>query len=481
MRRGSKGVQRTGRRIRLLRMLGIGGITLSASTAWAAFGLGPVAALNANAGTDSGHDNYPLVATDGAGNWVAVFDSGDSLGGTIGTDSDILVTRSTDNGATWTSPVALNTNAATDSGSDFGPKLVTDGAGNWIVAWNSDDTLGATIGSDWDILMARSTDNGATWTAPVALNSNAATDSGGDFLPRVATDGAGIWVAVWQSGDSLGGTIGLDDDILVARSTDNGATWSSPAPLNSTATTDLETDNYPSVATDGMGNWVAVWESTNTLGGTIGLDMDILASRSTDGGATWTSPAAVNTHASTDSSYDVSADVATDGAGNWVVVWETDETLGGTIGTDMDILVARSTDNGVTWTAPAALNTNAATDSGYDGYACVTTDSAGNWVAAWQSTDTLGGTIGAESDILAARSTDNGATWSAPEPTNSNAAIDTGHDIQPQVTTDGAGNWIVVCQSYDSLGGTIGTDSDILFAISGDITLPVELDVFGVE
>ena len=55
------------------------------------------------------------------------------------------------------------------------------------------------------------------------LNTNAATDSGGeDWFPQVASDGAGNWVAVWYSGDSLGGTIGTDNDILVARSSDDG-------------------------------------------------------------------------------------------------------------------------------------------------------------------------------------------------------------------------------------------------------------------
>ena len=32
----------------------------------------------------------------------------------------------------------------------------------------------------------------------------------------MATDGAGNWVAVWQSNDSLGDTIGTDFDILYA-------------------------------------------------------------------------------------------------------------------------------------------------------------------------------------------------------------------------------------------------------------------------
>src|SRR3972149_551330 len=78
----------------------------------------PPAALNTNAATDAGADENAQVTTDGAGNWVAVWDSNDDLGGTI-EDKDILVSRSADNGSTWSAPAALNTNASTDSGSDL--------------------------------------------------------------------------------------------------------------------------------------------------------------------------------------------------------------------------------------------------------------------------------------------------------------------------------------------------------------------------
>ena len=125
-----------------------------------------------------------------------------------------------------------------------------------------------------------------TWSAPAALNTNATTDTGLDgFIfgpPQVTTDGAGSWVAVWMSQENLGGTIGTDNDILVARSTDNGATWSAPAALNTNATTDAEADNFPQVTTDSAGNWVAVWTSFENVGGTIGTDDDILVARSTD-------------------------------------------------------------------------------------------------------------------------------------------------------------------------------------------------------
>ena len=76
---------------------------------------------------------------------------------------------------------------------------------------------GKTPGVDEDILAARSTDNGATWTDPATLNTNAATDSGDDHCPQVTTDGLGNWVAVWHSNEpNVGSGIGTDKDILYA-------------------------------------------------------------------------------------------------------------------------------------------------------------------------------------------------------------------------------------------------------------------------
>src|SRR3990170_6286600 len=144
----------------------------------------PPAALNTNAAADTGVDEYAQLTTDGAGNWVAVWESSDDLGGTVGTDKDILVARSTDNGVSWTLPAKLNSNAGSDSGDDYRPQVTTDGAGNWVAVWGSTENLGGTIGTDWDTLVARSTDNGSTWTAPAVLNSNAATASAMDDHPQ---------------------------------------------------------------------------------------------------------------------------------------------------------------------------------------------------------------------------------------------------------------------------------------------------------
>ncbi len=70
---------------------------------------------------------------------------------------------------------------------------------------------------------------------------------------------------MWYSFDSLGGTIGTDADILVARSMDAGETWTAPAPLNTNAGSDTRNDGWPQVTTDGQGTWIAAWQSDDSL------------------------------------------------------------------------------------------------------------------------------------------------------------------------------------------------------------------------
>ncbi len=406
--------------------------------------------LNANAGTDSGGDFSPRVATDGQGHWVAVWYSDDSLGGTIGTDADILVARSVDNGDNWSLPAGLNNNAANDTNSDFNPDIATDRHGNWVAVWSK---TGSMPPSDADILVARSIDNGANWSNPIPLNTNAAVDEGGDFNPTITSDGLGHWVATWNSNDDLGDTIGADTDILVARSVDNGDHWSNPIPLNSNAGGDTGSDYGSNVATDGLGNWVTVWSSDQNLGGTDGADYDLLVARSIDNGANWSAPIPLNVNAAKDGNvWDDGVTVTTDGQGNWLAVW----TAYNPDTSDTTVLAARSNDNGTHWSSPIPIES---APSGYYFAAKVVSGAAGQWVAAWawNINFALGGPI----EIRLARSADNGEHWStsSPIPGDEGREPDAGSVVH--LATDRNGQWLV---SWSPAGALGGTDADILMS-----------------
>lgn len=412
---------------------------------------GPPAILNTNAATDTGRDLGPVIAVTAGGALVAAWETTESLGGTIGTEGDILFARSLDGGVSWTAPAPLNSNAATDAGGDGQVALAADGAGSVVAVWRSFDSLGGAIGTDGDILFARSADGGATWSAPAPLNGNAATDSGPDSAPTLVTDGGGAWVAAWQSSSLPAG--GSDGDIAVARSSDGGATWSAPALLNTNAATDTGNDGDPQLATDGAGAWVAVWQSTDSLGGTIGSDFDILGARSTDGGVTWSAPAPVNTNAASDgSATDQQPAVAYDAGGGWVTVWATEA---GGLGSDGDVVAARSTDGGVTWTPRLALDPGATTDGGEDGGAVVGSDGAGTLLAVWAAFDWQD----SEGELLVVRSSDGGATWTAPVPLNADALTDTRTDLTGAIVSSAPGQWVAVWY-----GEIAGFDEDIITA-----------------
>jgi len=421
-------------------------------------------AIGTTASTDSRVDMDPNIETDGKGNWVAVWRSSDDLGGSIGTDDDILVSHSTDNGASWSEPMPLNTNAATDSGFDNRPQVASDGIGNWVAVWHSTENLSGGIGTDLDLFVSRSSDIGQTWTDPVPLNTTAAGDTSHDFDPEIKTDGVGVWVAVWYNTLDPGPT-GDDADLLVARSIDNGGTWSAPALLNTTGTLDAGSDFLPEIDTDGLGIWVVVWYSNDNLAGAAGVDHDIFYSRSENHGLSWSSVSTLNSNAAIDTLDDTQPQLATDRMGNWIAVWYSATNLDRGV-LDSDILFARSTDNGEAWSDPAYLNTNALTDVGSDIIPQIVTDGNGAWLVSWQSSDTLDDTIGNDDDILFAESTDIGVNWSDPSPLNTDAATDSGNDWLPQIAADGLGNWVAVWASSNSHGGTLGDDFDILTASS---------------
>jgi hypothetical protein len=214
----------------------------------------------------------PDVACDGS-NWITVWSSNYNTG-SIGTDFDILFSRSTAKGMVWGPAKAANSNADTDSAGDSFPEITKGSGWNWVVAWQSSPSYGA----DSDILLAQTQDGGLSWYAPELANDYGKSDYASDTEPCIAGDGTGEMVTVWTTGGDPNWTIGTDVDALFSYSKDDGRNWSIAQPLNLTATVDTAADWYPDIAGDGKGTWLAVWYSNNNLGGT-GSDYDIFVTR----------------------------------------------------------------------------------------------------------------------------------------------------------------------------------------------------------
>ncbi|MCP3695239.1 MAG: exo-alpha-sialidase, partial [Planctomycetaceae bacterium] len=158
-----------------------------------------VQALNTDATTDLGVDKMPTIATDGT-RLVTVWSS--SNDNETGTDLDLFVAHSTDGGQTWSAPAFLNTDARVDTGNDFRAQLASDGAGVWMVAWDSDASRGGS-GTDLDIFLARSMDHGLTWSDPQLVTRP--SNTGIDMNVSLATDRAGNWVLAWDTTEDLDG------------------------------------------------------------------------------------------------------------------------------------------------------------------------------------------------------------------------------------------------------------------------------------
>jgi hypothetical protein len=183
-------------------------------------------------------------------------------------DTDIYFARSTDGGETWTDP---NIRINDDSSSyQHDPSMAIDHWGNLYVAYQN------TSDNDVHICLVKSTDGGESWTSPhVQIDDG---QPGNHLLPELAIGQDGTIYASWSW---WGG-----DNILFAKSTDGGETWSRPNIRVDYAPSNYFWNDNSSIAVDEVGNIFVTWDAYNYAD----AYPDIFGSMSTDGGETWTNP-----------------------------------------------------------------------------------------------------------------------------------------------------------------------------------------------
>ena len=230
------------------------GLVLAAS----ATGAGPASFTTpTRMGYPAGDDWEPSVASDGAGNvYVLVTHFGGVPGcGGCG-DPTMMVQVSHDAGKTFTASTPLTVNGA----SQYDPQVKINGAGTVFVSY----LLGK------DTVVQRSTDHGATWSVPVA--ANAATKNGPTDKDGLAVQGNNVYVG-----------FDVAQKFFVAASHDGGLTFS-VAQINGN-TLGWPLNGAAAVGPDGT--VYMVWELVHKSGQAQG-PQDVLVTKSTDGGVTWT-------------------------------------------------------------------------------------------------------------------------------------------------------------------------------------------------
>lgn len=193
-----------------------------------------------------------------------------SLGG-------IKLTKSTNTGNNWSTPVSVSEATGGVQGSD----ICISRNGQVNVVW-----LGFSF--DAELTYDRSTDGGTTFGTDQIITTGAFPDglpNNVNTFPTIATDNStgprSGWIYIAFADNRNG-----DCDVFLTRSTNSGVNWSTPQRINNDPVGNEKIQYWPTIAVNEQGNIAILFMDTrNTADNTI---IEAYIARSYDGGATFT-------------------------------------------------------------------------------------------------------------------------------------------------------------------------------------------------
>jgi hypothetical protein len=388
------------------------------------------ALVSANGGSLSRSQAEPSIASNPLNRNEMVVGYADSV-----TDVFPGVSRSIDGGKSWTAPSG-GPLLPSPPGLSWGQRGTVGhvAAGDSALAWATGDTVYfATLGDPDNtrpatagvcnvggLYVYRSTDGGNTWTLPAGGPAVPNTQTMFADRDHVAADSnpasshAGAIYLVWSDDQYSGcpqifGTNFVTRQIMFSRSTDGGVSWSTPISLGSGC---LEAA-IPAVGADG--SVYVAWFDCNSSGG----DREMVR-KSSDGGVTFSPAVAAGAGltrcpdplpgARFRLAGEAAPTIATDptDAALVYVAWSSC-----TASAQADVFFSRSTDGGATWSPiPLRVNDDGISNPRDQFFPAITVDDQGVIRAMWgdDRLDTVNAG-GHYYDIFAAASTDHGASF----------------------------------------------------------------------